>query len=137
MHTKSKQSNDINDVTARIIKVLEGAHCIFLFGSFNSHFFSEDSDIDIAILFPKAQTLKRIISLKNELEQTLERDVDLVDLYTADPILSFQVLNSGRLIHMADKENYYRFIEKTLSGYADFKIDRKPIEAAFVQGYGL
>ena len=61
---------------------------------------------------------------------TLGRDVDLVDLRGADAILAFQVLSLGRPIVMRDRKAYDAFVARTLSEYADLKLDRRPVEAA-------
>ncbi len=57
--------------------------CCHLFGSAASDRMHTDSDIDIAVagMAPLSANEKQL--LREELEQTLQRDVDLVDLHSA------------------------------------------------------
>jgi predicted nucleotidyltransferase len=109
---------------------LAEAQCVFLFGSAETPAFSRESDVDVAVLFPSPLALAGRLALKASLETVLGREVDLVDLRGADPILAFQVLRLGRPIMVRDRKAYDAFVMRTLSEYADLKLDRRPAERA-------
>jgi predicted nucleotidyltransferase len=117
-------------IGAVLARELAGVQCAFLFGSSETRSFAEESDIDVAVLLPSPLDLPARLALKASLETALGRDVDLVDLREADAILAFQVLKFGRPIVMRDRKAYEAFVARTLSEYADLKLDRRPVEAA-------
>ena len=118
------------EIGAILARELAGAQCAFLFGSSETRSFAEESDVDVAVLLPSTLDLSARVALKGSLETMLGRDVDLVDLRGADPILAFQVLRLGRPIVMRDPKAYEAFVMRTLSEYADLKLDRRPVERA-------
>ncbi len=113
-----------------LARELAEAQCAFLFGSAETPAFSRESDVDVAVLFSSPLGLAVRSALKASLETALGRDVDLVDLRGADPILAFQVLRHGRPIIVRDRKAYAEFVMRTLSEYADLKLDRRPAERA-------
>jgi predicted nucleotidyltransferase len=119
-----------SEIGAVLARELVGVQCAFLFGSSETRSFSEESDVDVAVLLPTPLDLSERLALRASLEMTLGRDVDLVDLRGADAILAFQVLSLGRPIVMRDRKAYDAFVARTLSEYADLKLDRRPVEAA-------
>jgi predicted nucleotidyltransferase len=119
-----------SEIGAVLARKLAGVQCAFLFGSSETRSFSEESDVDVAVLLPTPLDLSERLALRASLEMTLGRDVDLVDLRGADAILAFQVLSLGRPIVMRDRKAYDAFVARTLSEYADLKLDRRPVEAA-------
>jgi|NGEPerStandDraft_6_1074524.scaffolds.fasta_scaffold232165_2 predicted nucleotidyltransferase len=119
-----------SEIGAVLARELAGVQCAFLFGSSETRSFSEESDVDVAVLLPTPLDLSERLALRASLEMTLGRDVDLVDLRGADAILAFQVLSLGRPIVMRDRKAYDAFVARTLSEYADLKLDRRPVEAA-------
>jgi hypothetical protein len=62
------------------------------------------------------------------LAQLLHREVDLVDLDRASPILGMQVLKHGRLLLDRNPERRHAFFSRTISMYDDIKIIRREAE---------
>jgi predicted nucleotidyltransferase len=121
------------EIGAILARELAGAQCAFLFGSSETRSFAEESDVDVAVLLPGTLDLSARLALKGSLETMLGRSVDLVDLRGADPILAFQVLRFGRPVVMRDRKAYEAFVARTLSDYADLKLDRRPVEVALLR----
>lgn len=119
-----------SEIGAVLARELARVQCAFLFGSSETRSFSEESDVDVAVLLPTPLDLSERLALTASLEMALGRDVDLVDLRGTDAILAFQVLSFGRPIVMRDRKAYDAFVARTLSEYADLKLDRRPVEAA-------
>ena len=63
-----------------------------LFGSLVRRNLRDDSDIDILVELPPSQSLLDLVALKLDLEDTLNRPVDLVEYPTLHPRLSDQIL---------------------------------------------
>lgn len=65
---------------------------VFVFGSFVKGYFTEESDIDIAILFDKKPNFNKYLKIKMRLEEILNREIDIVVLNDASPIIKMQIL---------------------------------------------
>ena len=77
------------------------------FGSLNNEEFSEDSDIDIAIIGKHKIDLDQILEFELFLERLLKREIDVVDLRSKSLtiFLKINVLNEGIIINSND-DNY-------------------------------
>lgn len=106
----------------------------FLFGSFVSENFNDSSDIDIAVLSGQKIEGKKLLSIRQEVERVISRDVDLVQV---DKDLSFvlknEIATKGVLLFSHDQKLSNRFLEKTPQMYLDFMKFREPLEDAYIQ----
>ncbi len=104
---------------------------ILLYGSAARGELRRDSDIDIGILFgSQPPDAFELASTRTDVEARVGRDVDLVVLDTASPILSMEVLREHRVLLNRAPEIMESFIVKTLGAYFDLKRVRRPIEEA-------
>lgn len=105
-------------------------HCEFAFlvGSFGTPRFTKDSDLDLAVYFAESVDWDLKLILKEQLENLVSRDVDLVDLRTADPIFARQILENGRLLFSKNNHLLMEWKIKSLSLYIDLKMGRSEIE---------
>jgi uncharacterized protein len=105
-----------------------------LFGSAATNRLHAESDVDLAFLFGfgNIPTNEMLEYMQGELEQIARRDVDLIVLDSAPTILAFQIIKTGSLIYCPDQRLYDTYVMRLISEYADFKITRRPIEAAIM-----
>ena len=86
------------------------------FGSFNNDNFSEESDIDIAIIGKHKIDLDEILEFELFLEKLLKREIDVIDLRSGslNIFVKINVLNEGIIIYSND-DNYIldKFIDIT------------------------
>lgn len=78
------------------------------FGSFNNkENFTEESDIDIAIIGKHKIDLEEILEIELYLERKLNREIDVIDLRSADLniFIKIRVLNEGKIIYCNDNNN--------------------------------
>lgn len=106
-----------------------------VFGSVASGRLHAESDLDLALLFDDANVPDgfAVLDLRATLEQYARRDVDVVVLNGASPILAFQAVKHGQRISVRDEQAYQRFVVRLISEYADFKRVRRPIEEAVLK----
>lgn len=123
-------TSGLSGALARVSAALEGAQFALVFGSFGTPSFGPESDLDIAVSFPRALPAMDLVSLAGRLETAAGRRVDVVDLRRADPIIAMQVLRYGRPILVAEPRALAEFQMYTPSRYFDWKITRRPIEEA-------
>lgn len=106
----------------------------FVYGSFETASFRADSDLDLAIHCGVPIAVDQRLEAVGRLEMALQRSVDLLDLFDADPLISRQILQTGRLLFLQRPEALYRFQIKALSSYLDIKLDREVVERAMLAG---
>ena len=85
---------NIEAIKRKILSVLQNYEVekIALFGSFVRDEMEENSDIDILIDIKSDISLLGFVGLKQDLEEVLERKVDLVEYDTLKPILKERIL---------------------------------------------
>jgi uncharacterized protein len=101
-----------------------------VFGSAAAGRLRPDSDLDLALLFANDHVPDAFaaLELRAALEQRASRDVDLIVLNQASPILAFQAAKKGRLIVCKDAGADQHYLVRLITEYADFKRIRRPIE---------
>lgn len=65
--------------------------------------------------------------VQERLAASLGRDVDLVDLTSATPVMAMQVVGHGRLLYDRDPERRGRFEDRVFSAYARLNEERRAI----------
>jgi len=104
----------------------------FLIGSFATGKSRPDSDVDVAVLFGRIPDHMEILDLRERLSEGLKRDIDLVILNEAGPIIRMQALKTGIRLR-AEKGTYEDFFVRTVNEYDDLKQIRAPIEEAVLR----
>lgn len=128
---------DINPETwRRATAVLDqrfGLEVLWLYGSAAKGTDRKDSDLDLGALFTRRPSGYELYKTALDLGDLLGRQVDLVDLDRAGPILGMQVLRYGRLLVDASSRRRHEFFARTVSLYEDLKIQRRPAEKAMFE----
>ena len=94
------RSNIIEEVKEKILPVLQ-RHQVkraALFGSIVRGEMRADSDIDILVEIEKNISLLDFIGIKQEIEDILERSVDLVEYDTIKPVIKDSILQEQLVI---------------------------------------
>lgn len=91
------------DVTINFINEFNITSLI-LFGSFNSGEFTEESDVDIAVIAKDKIDLENILELELYFERILDREIDVVDLKSdsLDLFLKINILDYGTILYTID-----------------------------------
>jgi predicted nucleotidyltransferase len=110
------------------------ARLVFVFGSAVEQRFSADSDVDIGVLLEKDIESIQLHEISQAISEKLRREVDLVNLRDASPILKMQILKNGVLLLCSNPEDYSEFFTQTIKQYEDLKIIRRPIEQNILKG---
>jgi predicted nucleotidyltransferase len=103
---------------------------ITLFGSFARKAENAQSDVDIAVFWEQGHVPDGLllISRREELSVLLHKDVDLVCLNTASPIIGMQVYKNGKLLKVNDTREYAGYQIRLFVDYAELKELRAPME---------
>lgn len=112
------------DIPKKCKEILSSHKCIvfaYIFGSFAQGNFNDNSDLDIAIYLDGDMDTDDYLDLKMTLTEAFNREIDLVILNKATPLLKFQVYKNHILIFTRDKTLESEFKVKTLFEYNDVK----------------
>ncbi len=125
-------SDEINRITT-VLDRWFGLDTLWLYGSQAEGTARADSDVDLAAIFRRRPEGLEIFDARTELEELLCRDVDLVDLDQAPPILAMQILKHGRLLVDRNPSRRHEAFSRILSLYEDVKILRRESERALFE----
>lgn len=96
---------------------------VFLFGSYAKNQARESSDVDVAIYVDpdvgRGSTLDLRLRYTVELETAIGKQVDVIILNQAPPILRHQVFRHGILIYERDPARVRRFVGNALTEFYD------------------
>jgi hypothetical protein len=89
------------EVTTNIIPLLYKHDVIkaAFFGSLVAGGFTEKSDVDILIEFPKGKSLLDLVHLKQEIEELISKKVDLVTYNSLHPLLRESILSEQEVFY--------------------------------------
>jgi len=90
----------IEEIKRKILPILQryGVKKVGLFGSCVRGGMREDSDIDILVQIEKDISLLDFVGIKLEIEEALERKIDLVEYSTIKPLLKERILKEQVVI---------------------------------------
>lgn len=93
----------------------------YVFGSYANGNVREDSDIDIAIYLKDNIDTYEYLDMKMKLSEALRREVDLVILNDATPLLKYEIYKNNISLFTNDKVIESKYKVKTLFEYNDIK----------------
>lgn len=130
MSIDSQTKLDRQSLISTLTPLLKGKVLFaYLFGSAAKDRMHSESDIDLAVYMKKHPiTLSDKSELKDFLSAHVTRELDLIYLNDADPIISMQVLKTGESFSVEDAQKLLEFKTVKISEYIDFKQSRKIIE---------
>lgn len=120
--------NDIIKALKDYFKDKDGVLIAFIFGSFINNRLTDESDVDIAVLFSKAPIFSEISDIMNDLSSIIGKEIDIVVLNESSPIVRMQILRNGILLKKKSDALYSDFFVKTVKEYDDLKRIRKEAE---------
>ena len=100
---------------------------IYLFGSYHTGDADSKSDIDIAILLPKAVDAHKHWMNMQEIGITLKQEIDLIQLNTASTVFRYIILGNSQLLYSANENERLLFEVNAISMYLQFEQERKPL----------
>lgn len=91
-------------------------------GSYGTENQTEDSDIDIALLFDKQVGIMDEMDISCRISEIVKfENIDTINLLDAPITLQFKVIDEGRSIYEKDYYKVCDFMEETFNGYRDEK----------------
>ncbi len=114
-----------------VVEILEsripGLKLVYLFGSQSTGIVHSESDVDLAVLGEEPLPAEERFTLCAEAGRLLHASVDLVDLLTASTVLTYQVVESGKLLFAESSRVAAEFEVTALSRYCSLNQERKDL----------
>ncbi|PIT98139.1 MAG: nucleotidyltransferase domain-containing protein [Candidatus Andersenbacteria bacterium CG10_big_fil_rev_8_21_14_0_10_54_11] len=118
MPLSTEQKGALSEIFAR-----HPVAAAYLFGSTARQTDAPQSDVDIAVLFAEGaglSSLERQSRLANQVEQALQREIDIVDLAeTTSPLLRHRAVLRGELLYCSNDAARQRLECAVLHEYED------------------
>ena len=108
---KSQADLNIHKLVKNFFKDRHNVLLVFLFGSYASKQMKPFSDIDIGVLFDEIPAFNELNELKDNLSEILKREIDLVALNNASPIIRMRSLKKGSWFSRDSKTSTACFTE--------------------------
>ena len=117
-------------------KILEKIECeaIVLFGSYARNNQNSESDIDIAFKPKKEISKKEIFYLKQEIEDEINIELDLVSLDSIGDGFRYEILITGKTIYCKDELKFELYKLDMYREYLELNESRKMIIDKLKQG---
>jgi len=120
---------------------ISGLQAVYLYGSFLSDGFSDESDLDIAVKIDNPLDNQKRWRIQEDLASICGRDVDLLDLDRASLVMQYEVISTANRVYCTDENRLASYETLVYSRYLDFNQIRKPIieeiiKRGFVYGSG-
>lgn len=93
---------------------------VILFGSVARNMTNKNSDVDLAVLVDSKLGLTKELKLRHELQDLFKKEVDLVFLPGAGPLLLGQIAKEGKLL-FGKKSEFNAFRVYAMKSYLDFE----------------
>ena len=118
-------------IVKTVLHFYPDVEAIYLFGSYLTPDQQQDSDVDIAVLFPheRAKLLNSLAmsDCRAALENVLKRTVDLVNLRKVNTVFQNEIVQQGRTIYQQNERVVDEFEMLTLSFYQKLNEERAGI----------
>ena len=123
----------IEIIKKKILKKIE-CEAIVLFGSYARNTQNSESDIDIAFKPKKEISKKEIFYLKQEIEDEINIELDLVSLDSIGDGFRYEILITGKTIYCKDELKFELYTEKSYMWSSPTNESRKMIIDKLKQG---
>jgi len=118
-------------IVKTVLRFYPDVEAIYLFGSYLTPDQQQDSDVDIAVLFPheKARLLKNLAmsDCKDALEDILKRTVDLINMRTVNTVFQNEIIQQGRIVYQQNERTVDEFEMQVMSSYQKLNEERAGI----------
>lgn len=107
-------------------------------GSYGTELQTENSDIDIALLFKQPIGVMEEMDVLGRISEIVEFDnIDTINLLSAPITLQFKVIDEGRPIYEQDYYKVCDFMEEVFNRYRDEKYYLDRFMHDFYESYGV
>lgn len=112
---------DIIEKCKNVLMKYENILFAYIFGSYAKGNMRADSDVDIGIYLKEEMNIEEYLKIRMDLTKICKRQVDLVVLNAATPLLKYEIYKNNILLFTRDRTIESNYKVKTLFEYNDIK----------------
>ncbi len=112
---------DIVEKCKNVLMKYENILFAYIFGSYAKGNMRADSDVDIGIYLKEEMNIEEYLKIRMDLTKICKRQVDLVVLNAATPLLKYEIYKNNILLFTRDRTIESNYKVKTLFEYNDIK----------------
>jgi len=114
-----------------VLSFCPDTQAIYLFGTYGTPDEQEESDLDIAVLFPPGRAREvgnlALSECRYALEDVFKRTVDLINIRMVNTVFQHEIIQEGRLIYKQDEYAVDVFEMQVMSFYQKLSEERAGI----------
>ncbi len=112
---------DIIEKCKNVLMKYENILFAYIFGSYAKGNMRADSDVDIGIYLKEEMNIEEYLKIRMDLTKICKRQVDLVVLNAATPLLKYEIYKNNILLFTRDRTIESNYKVKILFEYNDIK----------------
>ncbi|MBE6083187.1 nucleotidyltransferase domain-containing protein [Acidilutibacter cellobiosedens] len=112
---------DIVEKCKNVLMKYENILFAYIFGSYAKGNMRADSDVDIGIYLKEEMNIEEYLKIRMDLTKICKRQVDLVVLNAATPLLKYEIYKNNILLFTRDRTIESNYKVKILFEYNDIK----------------
>ncbi len=112
---------DIVEKCKNVLMKYENILFAYIFGSYAKGNMRADSDLDIGIYLKEEMNIEEYLKIRMDLTKICKRQVDLVVLNAATPLLKYEIYKNNILLFTRDRTIESNYKVKILFEYNDIK----------------
>ena len=112
---------DIIEKCKNVLMKYENILFAYIFGSYAKGNMRADSDLDIGIYLKEEMNIEEYLKIRMDLTKICKRQVDLVVLNAATPLLKYEIYKNNILLFTRDRTIESNYKVKILFEYNDIK----------------
>lgn len=119
-----KSIEGLADILNMTFKDYDHIVCVILFGSYNTEYYNQNSDLDFAVVYDGHVDIQYELDLEIRMSEVLGTDdIDVINLNKKALPFKHEVLSTGRIIYENDYERTSDFLEEVFRYYCDQEHD--------------
>lgn len=122
---------NVEAIVTTVLSFYPDVVAIYVFGTHGTSDEQEGSDVDMALLLAhdRAKLIKNLMvsECRYALEETLKRDVDIINLRMANTVLQHEIIQEGRIVYQQDENAVDHFEMAVISSYQKLNEERAGI----------
>ena len=100
---------DPDFIVLHLQKAISGLQAVYVYGSYLTDSFSDESDLDIAIKVEGGLENRTRWDIQEELASKLGRNIDLLNLDSESLVMQFEVVSSGERVFSVNEEEIQQY----------------------------
>lgn len=105
---------------------------VYIFGSYNTEYYNDNSDIDFGIVFDEKVELFNELEVADAMSEILGTDnIDVVNLKKTPVTFQHKAVSTGKLIYESDYKKMSDYLENIIKFYCDYQYNFETLQKEY------